>query len=192
MVVSAGPAGAGEHVLAGARLFRAERYAEALVEFRMAERLGSAQARGYVGATLVKLDRSEQAVEAFEAPGAPAPGDDALLDYYHAVACHEARLYLRADRLLASVGARAGPRIGELGARMRAEIAAALAAPPSHAAIDWYLAGCDESAAAGHAVLARAQCDEGAALGARRPDRYGVAEARARVERLKAARAEAR
>jgi hypothetical protein len=191
MIVSAGPAGAGEHVLAGARLFRAERYAEALVEFRVAERLGSAQARGYVGATLVKLDRPEQAVEAFEAPGAPAPGDDALLDYYHALACHEARLYLRADRLLETIGARAGPRIGELARQVRADIAAALASPPSRAAIDWYLARCDDNAA-GHAALARAQCEEAAALGARRADRYGVAEAHSRAERLKPARAEAR
>jgi len=108
-------------VLAGARLFRDGRYAESLVEFRVAERLGDPDARGYAGAALVKLDRPEQAVEAFESPGAPPPGRDALLDHYHALACHETRLYLRADRLLERIGPRSGPRVAEQAARIRGD-----------------------------------------------------------------------
>src|SRR5512142_966951 len=94
------------HVLEGARLFRENQFAEALVEFRMAERLGSPDARGYVAATLVKLARPQDALELFEEPSAPPPGTDPLLDYYHARACYDLRLYLCADGLLAGVGSR--------------------------------------------------------------------------------------
>jgi hypothetical protein len=179
-------AGADEHVLAGARLFRDGRWAEALVEFRVAERLGSSGARGYSGAALVKLKRPEDALEAFEGPGGPAAGVDPLLDYYHAQACWDARLYLCADRLLAGVGGRSGPRIGGEVAKARASIAALLASEPKPEAVDWYVARCEETARAGRPVLARAYCGEAKALGARRGDRRGVADAEARLSALTA------
>ncbi len=54
--LAAGPPGpADAHVLEGARLFRENRFTEALVEFRVADRLGSADARAYAAAALVKL-----------------------------------------------------------------------------------------------------------------------------------------
>ena len=182
--IATGSAGAGEHLLAGARLFRAERWAEALVEFRVAERLGDSAARGYAAATLVKLERPEQAVEEFEARGAPPPGRDPLLDYYRAVACHDARLYVRADRLLAGIGARTGPRIARLVADARAEIAAMLRGEPRRDAVEWYVARCEDLDRAGRRVLARAFCDEARGLGERRADRYGVREADAILAKL--------
>lgn len=176
---------ADEHLLAGARLFREEKFAAALVEFRVAERLGAPGAAGYAAAALVKLDRPEQALEAFEGSGAPPPGRAALLDYYHALACYEARLYLRADRLLAGVGARSGPRIAEQAARVRADIAAALAAEPGRDAVDWYLARCDALSGGDRPVLARAFCEEALALADRRADRHGAAEARDHLAKLR-------
>ncbi len=183
--IAAASTGAGEHLLAGARLFRDERWAEALVEFRVAERLGDASARGYAAAALVKLDRPEQALEDFEAPGAPPPGRDPLLDYYHAVACHDARLFLRADRLFAHVGERSGPRVSRQAAAARAGIEAMLRVEPGRDAVDWYLARCGELERAGKTVLARAFCEEAQGLGGRRGDRHGVAAAQAVLARMR-------
>jgi hypothetical protein len=188
VAVTLASTGADEHVLAGARLFREGRWAEALVEFRVAERLGSAGARGYAGAALVKLGRAEEAVEAFEGPGAPVPGRDPLLDYYHAQACYDARLYVCADRLLAGVGERTGPRIGAEAAKARAAIAALLGAEPKADAVDWFLARCEDTARTGRDVLARAFCEEAKALGERRRDRHGVALAESRLSALLAGR----
>jgi hypothetical protein len=167
-------ADAGEHLLAGATAFREERYAEALVAFRVAERLGAAEARAYAGASLVKLGRPEEALEAFGAGGSPR---DALLEYYRALAMYGARLYLSADAVLAEIGERAGPRIAAQAAELRAAIAAALPGEPPRAAIDDALARCADLASAGRPVLAAAFCREAAALGARRQDRYRVDEA---------------
>jgi hypothetical protein len=177
---------AGPHLLAGADAFRNERYREALVEFRVAQRLGSTDAGPYAAAALLKLGRAEEAVEAFRA--APGSGD-ALLDYYHAVACYEARLYLCADRLLASVGARSGPRIAEEAARMRALIASELAAEPPRTSIDWYLAGCAERRDGGRPALAQAFCHEAVGLAERRADRYRFAEASSTLATLSPAAA---
>jgi len=165
---------AGEHLLAGARAFRDGRFDLALVEFRVAQSLGAEDAAPYAAATLVKLGRSEEAVEAF---GSSNPGSDALLDYYRAVACYEARLYGCADRLLARLGERAGPRVTEQAARMRAAIALELTNEPPQASVDWYLARCSDRRAAGRLGLAAAYCREAADLAARRQDRYRLAEA---------------
>jgi tetratricopeptide (TPR) repeat protein len=183
-----GTPGADEHVLAGARLFRDGRFEEALVEFRVAERLGAADARGYAAAALVKLGQPEQALELFEGPGARAEGVDALLDHYHALACYGARLYLCADGLLERVGKRSGPRVAEQAARIRADLAAVLKGEPSADAVDWYLARADANAREGRLVLAIAHAREARALGLRRADRYGVAPAEARLARLAPAR----
>lgn len=172
------------HVLEGARLFRENRFAEALVEFRVAERLGAKDARAYAGAALVKLDRPEDALELFEGPDGPAPGAHPLLDYYHALACYGARLYLCADALLAGVGEQTGPRISEQARQIRQDIAVAVSAEPPRDGVDWYLARAERRAEAGKPVLARAFAVEARALGARRADRYGIAQAEAWLARL--------
>ena len=173
------------HLLGGAAAFRDGRWADALVEFRVAERLGAEDARPYAGAALVKLGRAEEALEAFG--GVRSPGRDALLDYYHALACHDARLYLCAERLLAGIGDRSGPRIAAEAAKVRAAIAAALASEPEAAAIDWYLARGAALEAEGRRALAAAFCHEAVGLAGRRRDRHRLEEARRAVARLEAA-----
>lgn len=180
LVLTAGGPGAGEHLLAGASAFREARYAEALVEFRVAQALGARESGDYAGVTLVKLERPLEAIEAFG--GLDGPGRDALTDYYRAVAAHDARLYLAADRLLAAVGDRSGPKIAEQAARLRGRIGVVLAGAPNPAAIDWYLTQCAEQAGLQHPILARAYCQEAAAQARRRPDHYRLSEAQAGAE----------
>lgn len=180
IVVTAAGADAGDHLLAGARLFREGRHAEALVEFRVAERMGAEEARPYAGAALVQLGRHEEAVEAFGA----GTGGDALLEYYRAMACYGARLYLCADRALSSVGERSGPRIAEQAARLRADLAAALKEEPSTATVDFYVARCTDLRRDGRGALAAAFCTEAVELAGRRKDRYRRDEARALLARI--------
>lgn len=150
-----------EHVVAGARFFRDGRYAEALVEFRVARNVGARDAAAYAGASLVKLGRFEEALEAFADSG--PPGDDALLDYYRALACHGARLFARADAILAGIGDRAGPKLSGQASRIRADLAPKLAAAPEPAALAWYRERCDELRRTRRAALAELFCEEAAA-----------------------------
>jgi hypothetical protein len=168
-------ADADEHLLAGAKAFREERFDVALVEFRVAQSLGAPDAATYAATTLVKLNRPEEAVESF-GPG-DGPGQDALVDYYRGLACYEARLYLCADQLMAAVGERAGPRIADLAAKVRGSIATVLAAEPSHETIDWYMARCAAERKAKRAALGAAYCREAAGLARRRSDHYRQSEA---------------
>jgi hypothetical protein len=176
-ILSGASPAADEHLLAGANAFREERFEVALVEFRVAQSLGASDAATYAATTLVKLNRPEEAVESFGPEG--VPGQDALIDYSRGVACHDARLYQCADRLLASVGERAGPRIAGLAADVRAKVASALAGEPAPATIDWYLSRCSEERKAKRPVLAAAYCAEAAGLAKRRGDHHGQVEAEA-------------
>lgn len=173
--IGAGPPGAGEHLLAGATAFREGRFAQALVEFRVADRLGADEARSYAGAVLVKLGRPEEAVEVFGA--APAEGEDALLSWYRALALRGAGLLLSADAALAGVGDRSGPRITAEVARLRGEIAATVGAVPSAAAIDAVVGRGAALRAQGRLALAAATYREAAALAARAGDPRRGAEA---------------
>ncbi len=123
-------------------------------------------------------------MEEFESPGAPAAGRDALLDYYHALACHESHLLIRADRLFQSVGTRAGPRLAEKARAARSDIAALLSSEPATGSIDRYLARCAEVQATRRTALARAYCEEARDLGQRRRDRHGVGEAQSLLAEL--------
>src|SRR6266700_3197667 len=134
------PTAADDHMLAGAQYFQSGRFTEALVEFHVAERAGAdGGATWYVAATLVKLKRPEDAISEFARAESEAPGDrDALFDYYHALACYDARLYFCADRLLALIGEQAGPRIAGHARKIRADLAPVVSGTPSTAVIDWY------------------------------------------------------
>jgi hypothetical protein len=180
--------GADEHLLAGATAFREGRFEAALVEFRVAGRLGAADAGAYAGAALVKLRRPEEAVEAF---AASPPGDDELLGWYHAVACFDARLYGCAGRVLEATP-RGGPRASAEAVRLREEIARVLAAVPAVASVEWYLARCEARRGERRTALAAAYCREAADLGARRADRHGVSRAQAALGRLAPAAAPGR
>ncbi len=172
---------AGPHLLRGAEAFRDGRFAEALVEFRVAARLGAKEAPPYAAAALLQLGRPEEAVEAF---GASEEERDTLLDFHHALACHQARLYLCASRLLARVADRAGPRLGGRAATLLRELATALTGEPPRESIDWYLHRCAERRGEGRPLLARAHCREALGLAERRPDHHGQAEAGALLEAL--------
>jgi len=184
LAISAGTA-ADEHLLAGAGAFRDGRFDAALVEFRVAEKLGAPDAGAYAAAALVKLGRPEEAIEAF---ASSPPGDDDLLDWYRALACYDARLYNCAGRLLTGLD-HSGPKVAAEVAGLRGEIARVLAPEPAKASIDWYLARCDERRAEGRTALAAAYCREAADLGARRKDRHGGARAKAELMRLEPAAA---
>jgi tetratricopeptide (TPR) repeat protein len=174
------------HLLQGARHFREGQFANALVEFKVAQRLGTGgEADWYIAASLVKLGRTEEALEAFAAARKSAPdARDALLDYYHALACYDARLYLCADTLLDAVGDASGPRIGEQVRQLRADIAALFRSAPSPASIDWYHVRAAQVRASGHPVLAAHFLEEAVRLAEKREDRYRLAEARTALASL--------
>jgi tetratricopeptide (TPR) repeat protein len=178
------------HMLAGARYFQSGHFTEALVEFRVAENAGDSGAAWYVAAALVKLKRPEDALEEFARAATAAPGDrDALLDYYRALACYDARLYACADHLLAAVGEQPGPRIAAQARKIRADLTPVLAATPSAATVDWYQARGQAALAAGRAPLATLYFEEAIRLSGTRPDGHGRGDALAGLDRARRASA---
>lgn len=189
VAASASVAAGDEHVLAGARYFREGRFEEAYVEFSVARRLGAGgEAAWYEAASLVKLKRPEEAVEAFAAAEQAAPAArDALLDYYRALACYDARLFLCADRLLASVERQAGPKVAGHARKLRADIAGAVtAAEPPTGSIDWYQQRGLAALRGGRRALAAAYFGEAADLARLRADQHGHQEALAGLEAARA------
>ena len=176
------------HLVAGADAFRAEAYEKALVEFRVAEALGSADASWYAAASLLKLGRAEDAVEAFVLAERSNPGGagDALLEVYRGQACYAAQLLLCADRWFGSAEARAGPRLAPQLKALRAAIRDALRPEQIEPAIDRFL---DRAAALQRTrtALALAFAEEAAALATRSPARHRHDEATALAGRLVAA-----
>jgi tetratricopeptide (TPR) repeat protein len=171
---SAIASGADEHLLAGARLFREGRFGEALVEFRVAEKLGhNGEAAFYAAAALVRLKRPEDAVEAFADAEQRSPKvRDELFDYYRGVACNDARLYLCADKFFARVSDRAGSHVAAEAQRMRKALASLLRPEPGTKSIDWYLQRANEASRKGRSQLERSYLEEAAGLSARRADKY--------------------
>jgi hypothetical protein len=117
--------------------------------------------------SLVKLDRFEEALEAFD--GVPK-SDDALLNLYRALACYGAHLYACADEILKGLGDRGGPKITAEVVSLRRDIAAQRAQSPADDAIAWHARRCAESRAQKRPALADAYCRESAALDARRAE----------------------
>jgi hypothetical protein len=175
------------HLFAGAQHFQAGRYTEALVEFRVAERLaGDGGPTWYVAATLVKLNRPDEALSAFARAQAAAPADrDGLFDYYHALACYDTRLYHCADRLLAAIGDAAGPRISGQAQKIRGDLAPLLATVATPAVIDWYHARGEAALRTNQAPLAAAYFEEAVDWAKARPDGYRQLEAAAALARAR-------
>jgi hypothetical protein len=172
------------HLVAGAEAFRAESYEKALVEFRVAEALGSTEASWYAAASLLKLGRAEDAVEAFVlAERSNRAAADALLEVYRGQACYLAQLYLCADRWFESAASRAGPRLAPQLKTLRAEIRDALQPAQLEAAIDRRLARAAELQAT-RPALALAYAEEAAGLAVRSPSRHRQAEAATLAARL--------
>ncbi|HZW88199.1 MAG TPA: hypothetical protein VFF12_03905 [Myxococcaceae bacterium] len=174
------------HLVAGAEAFRAETYEKALVEFRVAEALGSSEASWYVAASLLKLGRAEDAIEAFVgAERSNRAATDALLEVYHGQACYAAQLLLCADRWFESAAARAGPRLAPQLKALRTAIRDALQAGQVDPAIDQLL---ERAGALQHTrpALAFAFAEEAAALASRSTTRHRQAEATTLASRLSA------
>jgi tetratricopeptide (TPR) repeat protein len=163
-----------EHLLVGADHFRAARFELALVEFQVARKLGAdPSALWYVAATLEKLKRPEEAVEAFAEAKRVAPeAGDALLDYYRALAFYDARLFLLADQVLARLGAQPGPKVAGQAQKVRGDIAGLFSAEPSTTAIDWYLTQGQAALGARRPALAEAYALEAQLLSDRRQAPY--------------------
>lgn len=174
---------ASKHLRQGAAHFRAERYAEALVEFTLASRLGAAaEGSWYRAAALVKLGRAEDAVEAFEAARALAPDEeDALLCYYSAVACYEAQLFTCARERFGKAAASAGPRVSAQAKVMVERLNVLDGELPSREAIDSHLARGERHSKAGRPRLAAMLFEEAGALARRRRDAHRLAEAERRA-----------
>ena len=173
---------ADDHMLSGARYFQADRFTEALVEFRVAERLGEGGALWYAAAAEVKLRRTDEALEDFARAESIAPAErDALLDYYHALACYDARLYSCADHLLGAVQDRAGPRVAAQARAIRAELRAVLSTAPPTVSLDWYHERARVALADQRVELAIAYYEEARSLAVLRHDRYRAAEAATRL-----------
>ncbi|MSP61563.1 MAG: hypothetical protein EXR72_14735 [Myxococcales bacterium] len=117
------------HLFAGVRAFRADRFAEALDQFREVERAGGARQLGlYLGPTLFKLERYPEARAVLAARQRAGP-PDGVADYYLALTYHRLGLSRLARLVFASIhGAEAGPRLAEGAARF---IAAIDARPPT-------------------------------------------------------------
>ena len=175
------------HLYAGANHFRDGRFQEAFVEFSVARQRGAGgEAAWYSAAALVKLGRAEDAVEEFaDAERLDPAGRDTLLDYYRALACYDARLYLCADQLLAAVGAKAGPKVAGQANKLRGDLRALFAGTPATTAIDWYHLRGAAAVEAGRGALARAYYQEAIGLARLRPDKHREAEAREALSAVK-------
>jgi tetratricopeptide (TPR) repeat protein len=183
LLLAAAPA-TESHLVAGADAFRAEAYEKALVEFRVAGALGSAEASWYAAAALLKLGRAEDAVEAFVlAERSNRAAGDALLEVYRGQACYAAQLLLCADRWFESAESRAGPRLAPQLRALRNAIRDALRPEQIEPAIDRFL---DRASALQRTrpALAFAFAEEAAALASRSPAQHRQAEATALTGRL--------
>ena len=172
------------HLVVGAEAFRAEAYEKALVEFRVAEALGSTEAAWYAATSLLKLGRPEDAVEAFVlAERSNRGASDALLEVYRGQACYAAGLLVCADRWFESASSRAGPRLVPQLKALRSAIRDALQPAQLDPAIDRLLSRATELAPE-RPALAFALAEEAGGLAARSPTRHRQAEATALAGRL--------
>lgn len=183
------PGPADEHLLKGARAFRNARYGEALVEFRVAEKLGAGQdARDYAAAALVKLDRPLEALELFGSRS----GADAVLEFYRALACYQAQMFTCADRSLEMTMGRFGPRVAEEARTMREQIRKTLATEITPTTVDWYMEHAEAALRTGKLTVGLLYAAEAREMGARRKDCHRCAEAVALEARARALEQERR
>lgn len=142
------------HLLLGVHAFKAERYAEALVELRLVARAPDAPVdlAFYLGPTLYKLQRYDEALAVFTVSRADR---DALTDFYLGQTYYQLRLYRKARAVFAELRARGlGPALHDAAGRYVAAVDATYRTPPTAASIDYYLAEGLERAAADPIVAA--------------------------------------
>ena len=173
----AGQASAGgeeEHLRAGAAHFRAGRFDEAVVEFKVARALGAGgECPWYIAAALTRSGRHLEALEAFEAADELAPESaDGLFQYFRGVACSETQLVVCASTAFELSARSAGPKVAAQARRLAAEARGVLASVPPRAAIDALLLRAQSQVHNGNPRLAQVFVREAAALSARREDRW--------------------
>jgi hypothetical protein len=174
-----------DDLLIGARAFEAGRFAEAADHFAKAE-LGTEgrAATWYKAAALYKLGKIEASLAAFLDAEARAPElRDELLDFYFALTCSEAKLFRRADRLLVSVLANAGPKVRDEATKARNAIAPALSRAAPDDSIDWYLSQAKTELEIHNRRIARAYFEEAASRARDTPRAYRLTEALAGLEK---------
>ena len=182
LVVTAAPAVASDadgHLRAGAALFRAGRFAEAVVEFKVARKLGAnSECPWYVAAALTRAGRSLDALEAFDEAAELAPESaDGLFLYYRAVACSETQLVVCAAESFELASKASGPKVAAEAERLALDARKLLAGEPPKSAIDALLSRASQQLRDGHPRLARVLAREAGALAARRGDRFRGADA---------------
>lgn len=167
------------HLRQGAAHFRAGRFDEAVVEFKVARELGSAdEGLWYIASALTRAGRHLDALEAFGEAAELAPRSaDALFLYYRGVACSEAQLVVCAAESFELAARSAGPRVAEQARRLAAEARALLTVEPPRAAIDELLARADDAAKKRRVRLSAAFAQEAGALASKRADRWRALEA---------------
>ncbi|MFZ5446629.1 MAG: tetratricopeptide repeat protein [Myxococcota bacterium] len=172
-----GAEGADAHVLVGARAFREGDWARALVEFRVALKLGAEpRVHWYEAAALARAERYEEAAAAFQRASELAPeGQDALFGYYRALACFEAKLFACALEVTTALERTAGPRVQTQLAAISSETKQLLATEPPRESVDTCFA---RAAQAPSPELRRLWLREAEALASRRADRHRLDEAR--------------
>ena len=160
------------HLRAGAAHFRAERFAEAVVEFKVARELGAGgECPWYIASALTRAGRSLEALEAFEqAEQEAASSSDALFLYYRGVACAEQQLLVCAEAAFTRASSASGPRVAEQARRLAAEVRGVLSTEPPRSAIDALLGRAAREQERGRPRLARLFAQEASALAAIRAD----------------------
>jgi tetratricopeptide (TPR) repeat protein len=126
------------HLLAGVHAFKDGRYEEALVELRVVARAADAPAdlAFYLGPTLYKLGRYDEALAVFVASKVPA---DPLTDFYLGETYYQLRLFRKARAVFAGLRTRGlGPVLDAAAERYVAAVDAAYEARPAPDAIDYY------------------------------------------------------
>jgi tetratricopeptide (TPR) repeat protein len=154
------------HLRAGAAHFRAGRYDEAVVEFKVARELGAGdECPWYIASALTRAGRHLDALEVFDQAEEVAPRSaDALFLYYRGVACFETQLVVCAADSFELAARSAGPKVAEQASRLGLEARALLKAIPPNDAVQVLLAKSTEQANAGRPRLAKVFKREAASL----------------------------
>ena len=148
------------HLRNGVKAFQAADYPRALQEFEAVARAADAppDLSFYLGPTLYKLGRYQDALAAFIAAGPPA---DALARFYLGQTYYQLRLYRKARDVFMGLRARGlGPRLGAAADEYVALIDRLYVNPPPDSAISAYVTTGQALASAGKAALAAEYFDE--------------------------------
>ncbi len=178
LVALAGEADA--HLRAGAAHFRAGRFDDAVVEFKVARELGAgAECPWYVAASLTRAGRHLDALEAFELAQQSSPASaDALFLYYRGVACTEAQLVVCAADAFTLAAKSSGPKVAGAAQKLADEARTVLSREPEREAIDVLLTRAAQQWQSARPKLGALMAREAVALSELRKDGWKREDAR--------------